>query len=133
MSYSEDIVRVHLENPESINVQKTEEKEPEHFTFGTRVVANATGYDSSCQLLAEDPLRKDWSVTTLDQPIILCHSPTSAANAANQINTVAIPPMGAIIAAGAAFSFTGTGGVWIAATSATPTRVSFAVNRRGSA
>lgn len=137
---SEDIIRVHLENPQDILLMPprvTEEKEPEHFVFGTYVIANATGYDLYKQLLPEDPLRKDWSVMTVDQPIVLCHSANQAASYAGQVanaaSSVTVPPTGAFIPAGSAFTFTGTGAVWIAATSATPTRVSYAANRRGSA
>lgn len=129
---SEDVIRVHVENAADVRAVSTEEKEPEHFVFGTRVVAAATGYDTYTQLLAEDPQRKDWSVMPVDQPIILCHSAAQAGNPSNQVASTVNPPVGAYIPAGGAFTFVGTGAVWIAAASATPTRVSFAVNRRGS-
>lgn len=130
---SEDVVRVHVENADDLRVQKTEEHEPEHFAFTTRVIGNAAGYDLYTQLLAEDPRRKDFSILTVDAPIVLCHSAAQANAASNIVATTAQPPQGAYIPAGTSFTFTGTGAVWIAATSATPTRVSVAANRRGSA
>ena len=130
---SEDVIRVHIENADDVKSVSTVEKEPEHFAFGTRVIANAAGYDKFTLLLNEDPQRKDWSITTIDQAIVMCHSAAQANSASNQVASTVSPPDGALINAGGAFTFVGTGPVWIAATSATPTRVSYAVNRRGSA
>jgi hypothetical protein len=130
---SDDVIRVHVENAEELRALPTEELEPEHAIFQTVVVANAAGYDKYTQILAEDPLRKDWSIYSVDQAIVICHSAAQANAAANQVASVINPPVGAYLGAGSALTLTGRSAVWIAATSATPTRVSVAINRRGSA
>ena len=129
-SITEEVVRVHLENPEDINVQKTEEHEPEHFVFSTVAVAfNTTGYNNFEQVVALDPLRKDWSITVLDNPVVLCHSHQQMTDPANQVSGLPFP-QGAMLPAGQSFTFTGTGPAWVVATVAAASRVSIAVNRR---
>jgi hypothetical protein len=126
---SDGVVRVHLENPEEISVQKTEEKEPEHFTFYTVVVAaGVTGYNLSEQVLPEDPLRKDWSILACDAPVVLCNK-AQVNDKANQVTGVPYP-QGGYLPQNASVSSTGTAQLFVVATSATPSRVSVFVNRR---
>jgi hypothetical protein len=127
---SEDVVRVHLENPTDIAIQRTEEKEPEHFVFSTVVVAGATaGLSPSEQVLAEDPLRKDFSILAIDNPVVIC-SKAQLSNPANQVAGVPFP-QGAYLPAGSSFSSTGTAQLFVVATVAAASRVALFVNRRG--
>jgi len=129
-SIKDEVGRVHLENPEDINVQKTEEKEPEHFVFRTFTVANnVAGYDNNELILALDPLRKEASILAVDRAIVLCHSRNQLTDPANQVTNVP-NPQGAYLPANAAVTVQGTGRVWAVATSATPTRITVIANRR---
>jgi hypothetical protein len=123
-------IRVRLMNPEDIAVTRTEEKEPEHFQLYTVVVANATGYDLFAQVLPEDPLRKDWSILAVDAPVVVCNK-AQVNDKANQVSGVPFP-QGGYLPQGGAITGTGTAQAFVVATSATPTRVSVFVNRRGS-
>ena len=129
---SEDVIRVHLENPGDIAIQQTEEKEPEHFVFSTVVVAyNTTGYNNFEQVAAQDPLRKEFTITAVDNPVVLCHSHQQLTDPANQV--LGVPyPQGALLVAGQSFDLTGTGPAWVVATVGAASRVSIAVNRRNS-
>jgi hypothetical protein len=124
-----DAVKVHLTNPEDIGITRTEEKEPQHFVFSTVVIAfNATGYNPHEIVLMEDPLRKDWSILAVDEPIVLCNK-QQRYDPANQVAGVPYP-QGAYLPAGSSITGTGTAQLYAVATSATPTRVSIFVNRR---
>lgn len=127
--HSEGVVRVHLENPEDIHVQKTEEKEPEHFVFSTVVVAHGVaGYNNYEQVLPEDPLRKDWSILAVDAAVVICNK-AQLNDPANQVAAVPFP-QGGLLPQNASISGTGTAQIFAVATSATPCRVSVFVNRR---
>lgn len=127
---SDGIVRVHLENPQDIAIQRTEEHEPEHFNFYTVVVAyGVTGYNPFEQVLPEDPLRKDWSILAVDGPVVLCNK-LQVNDKANQVANVPFP-QGGYLPQNASVSGTGTAQLFAVATSATPCRVSVFVNRRG--
>jgi hypothetical protein len=124
-------IGVRLMNPEDIAVTRTEEKEPEHFQFYTVVVAfGVTGYNNFEQVLPEDPLRKDWSIVTWDAPVVICNK-AQVNDKANQVSGVPFP-QGGLLQQGSAVTGTGTAQAFVVATSATPTRVSVFVNRRGS-
>jgi hypothetical protein len=132
MNISEDVVRVHLENPNDIAIQRTEEKEPEHFVFSTVVVASATnGINPFEQVFALDPLRKDFSISAVDNPVVICHTAAQLSDKNNQAAGVPFP-QGAYLAAGQSFTGTGTGRLWVVATVAGASRVSIFENRRGS-
>lgn len=127
---SDDVIRVHLENPEDVRPGNVEEREPEHFVFSTVAVAfNTAGYNNSEQLLAEDPLRKDFSVLSVDNPVVICHSASQLTDPANQVANTPYP-QGALVPAGVSVTGTGTGRVWVVATTAQPSRVSVFINRR---
>jgi hypothetical protein len=128
---TDSIVRVHLENPEAIKIQRTEEKEPEHFQFSTVVVAyNTPGYNNYEPVLPLDPLRKDWSILAVDGPVVVCNK-AQVNDKANQVAGVPFP-QGGYLAQGGSITGTGTAEAFVVATSATPVRVSVFVNRRGS-
>jgi hypothetical protein len=130
MNISEDVVRVHLENPNDIAIQRTEEKEPEHFVFSTVAVAfNTTGYNNFEQVLALDPLRKDASILAVDNAVVVCHSHQQMTDPANQVAGVPFP-QGAYLPAGSSLTVAGTGPCWVVATVASASRISIAVNRR---
>ena len=128
-SLSEEVVRVHLENASDINVQRTEEKEPEFFTFATVVVASAGSFNLFEQVCMLDPLRKEVSILAVDSPVVVCHTVAQAVNPANQIASVPFP-QGAYLPVGVSLTLGGTGPVWVAATVATASRVSVAQSRR---
>lgn len=126
MSYTDDIVRVHIENPDDIKTVRTEEHEPEHFVFSTFTLT--PGQTINSELLMLDPMRKGASILPIDAPIVLCHSAATAASIANQ-NAAFSDPDGAYIPQLNSVSLTGTGPVWGACQTAT--RVSVIINRRG--
>lgn len=127
---SEDIVRVHVENANDLKVQKTEEKEPEHVTFATFVVANGIpGINLIEQIAEEDILRKEISILAIDQPVVVCHTYNQASNAANQVASVPFP-QGAYLPIATALTLNTTARMWVVATSATQTRVSVSITRR---
>jgi hypothetical protein len=126
----DEAIKVHIVNTDDIRVQRTEEKEPEHFVFSTYVVASAlAGYNTIEQVLAEDPLRKDASILAVDSPIVVCHSPAQANSPANQVAGVPYP-QGAYLPANQSITIAGTGRVFVVATVNTASRVSVAINRR---
>lgn len=125
-----DIIEVKVTNPEEFLPVK--EVEPEYYTFVTYVVAfNTVGYAPYQKVLELDPLRKDWSIYTVDQPVVLCHAFAQVGSPRNQDTNVPNPE-GAYLGTGTALTFTGTGEVWVVATSTLPTRVSLAISRRRS-
>lgn len=107
-------------------VFRTEETEPEHFSFST-VTLTPGQNPLDNQILAHDPMRKAASIVSNDAPIILCNSPAQAASPANQVSGFPAPD-GAYIAQGAAVAVTGTGAAWAACQA--PTRVTLILNRR---
>lgn len=130
MSYSEDIIRVHVENTQDLKVERTEEKEPEHVTFATFVVANGIGGINLIEQVAEeDPLRKEISILAIDSPIVVCHSYAQASNPANQVTNVPFP-QGAYLPVGVALTLNTTARMWVVATAATASRVGISITRR---
>ena len=126
MTYTEDIVRVHIENADDIRTVRTEEREPEHFVFST--ITLAPGQTVNNNLLMLDPMRKAASLLPIDAPLILCHSAAQAASVSNQ-NAAFTDPDGAYVPQGTSIALTGTGPVWGAVQAAC--RVSVIINRRG--
>jgi hypothetical protein len=123
-------IPVHVVNPEDFAAGNVEEHEPEHFQFYTVVVAfNTTGYNNIEQILPEDPLRKDWSIVSLDAAVVVCNK-AQAFDKANQVTNVPFP-QGAVLGAGMAVTGTGTAQAFVVATGSTPSRVGVFVNRRG--
>jgi hypothetical protein len=106
-------------------VFRTEEKEPEHFSFTTITLVAG---QAAATLLALDPLRKDASILSIDAPIVLCDSAAQAMSAGNQVSGFTAPD-GAYVPQGTSVGLTGTGQVWAACQ--VNTRVSVIVNRRG--
>jgi hypothetical protein len=105
-------------------VFRTEEHEPEHFSFTTVTLIPG---QSAQQLLAHDPLRKDASILPIDAPIVLCDSPAQAMSVANQAAGIPAPD-GAYVPQGTSVGLSGTGQVFGACSVAT--RVSIVINRR---
>jgi len=127
-----EIVNVHVVNPDEMSgASPTKEIEPEHFICSTYVVNTAQNSTIQAQVLALDLLRKDATILTTDNPIVICHTYRQTQDPNNQV--AGVPnPVGAYLPAGASLSVSGTGPLWVVATVATPSRVSVAVNRRGS-
>ena len=133
-----DTVNVHVTNPQDIGAVKTEEHEPEFFNCYTITVQQGQGtiqgpgIQPYAQLLALDPLRKSAAILNNDQPVVLCHAQNQTTDPANQ--AAGVPnPQGAYLPAGGNARFTGTGPLWVVATTSTgPTRVSVIVSRRES-
>ena len=129
-SLSEEVVRVHLENASDIQVvTRTEEKEPEYFSFATVIVANGGSFNLIEQVCALDLLRKEISFIAVDSPVVVCHSIAQAMNPANQVANVPFP-QGAFLPVGTSLTLGGTGPIWVVATVATASRVSVAQSRR---
>jgi hypothetical protein len=126
-----DAIPVHIVNPEDFAAGNVEEHEPEHMQFYTVVVAyNTTGYNNYEQVLPEDPLRKDWSIVSMDAAVVICNK-AQVSDKANQVANVPFP-QGAVLPANTAVTGTGTAQVFVVATGSTPSRVGVFVNRRGS-
>lgn len=127
---SEDVIRVHVENTGDFpNPGNAEEREPESFSLSTVVVSTAAPYNKIESVLSQDPLRKDFSLVSLDGTVILCHSQAQANSASNQ--SAGLPaPDGAVLGQGQAITGTGTGRMWAVATGAAPCRVGIFINRR---
>lgn len=111
---------------------------PQHITTITVVVQTGTNDPDRAvrQLLPLDPLRVQAIVQVHDQPVVLCHSRNQAQAADN--TTASTPaPQGAWVEAAAGVPSVplvihGGSEMWVAATSATATRVSVIVERRTS-
>jgi hypothetical protein len=126
MTYTDDVVRVHVENASELHTVRTEEREPEHFVFSTFTLI--PGQTINSEVLMLDPMRKGASLLAIDAAIVLCHSATQAASAANQV--AGLPdPDGAYVPQGVSVALSGTGPAWFAGPTAT--RVSLIINRRG--
>jgi hypothetical protein len=128
-------VGVHITNFEDL-VFRTEETEPEHFSFQTLLLepgqsggqVGSGGQPGQQQILALDPLRKDASIVPLDFPIALCSSAQQASRPWTTFGGLLVPD-GALVQAGQSVSLEGTGGAWASCQSAT--RVVVIINRRG--
>ena len=118
-------VAVHVDNFSEM-VFRTEETEPEHFSFST-ITLNPGQNPLDNQILANDPLRKAASILPVDAPIVLCDSPAQAASPSNQVSGFTAPD-GAYTPQGTSVSVTGTGPAWAACQS--PTRVAVIISRR---
>jgi hypothetical protein len=124
-----DAVKVHVTNADDFSIQKVEEREPEHFVFSTVVVAfNLPGYNNYEQALPEDPLRKDFSILSLDNPVVIC-TKAQLTDTANQKPGVPFP-QGGLLPAGTSVTGTGTAQIFVVATTGAASRVSLFVNRR---
>jgi hypothetical protein len=127
-------IPVHLSNPEDM-IFRTEEHEPEHFSFQTYVAqpgagggAVGTGGQGSAQmLLGLDPLRKSASINSADAPIVLCDSAQQASRPANQVAGFPFPD-GAYVAQGQPVNLSGTAAVYVACQA--QTRITVIQNRR---
>lgn len=106
---------------------RTEEKEPEHFSFSTIILTPGQSPLDN-QILAHDPLRKSAAILPIDAAIVLCDSPGQAASPSNQAAGFAAPD-GAYTPQGTSVAVTGTGPAWAACQ--VQTRVSLIINRRG--
>lgn len=125
---------------------KTEEREPEHFVFYTRVIppfstpqepggegAQVAG-EWYQQILNNDPKRKSAAIYFPDGPAILCHSEAQASNIANITPATTPFPEGAFFPQGASAAMDGTGPAWVVNPSASAViRVTVITNRRGDA
>jgi hypothetical protein len=137
MTHEDDsAVGVHITNFEDL-IFRTEETEPEHFSFQTIILEPGqsggqvgTGGQGSAQLLlALDPLRKDASIVSIDSAIALCDSPAQAGRPWNTVNGLLVPD-GAYTPAGVPIALAGTGAVY--GSTQAITRVCVIINRRAS-
>ena len=123
-----DPIGVRVMNFEEM-VFRTEEHEPEHFSFATITALPGQQNAQQNQLLPEDPLRKTASILPIDAPIVLCNSMAQAMSASNQLTGFAAVD-GAYLPQGTPATLDGTGAVYMACQAAT--RVSVITNRRKS-
>ena len=95
-----------------------------HFTV---VISTAT--NPVVQLLPRDYDRLEARVLTADEPVVLAQTREMAEAPNNQVTAVPAP-VGAYLPAGLDRTLRSCDELWVAATSATPTRVSVSVSRR---
>jgi hypothetical protein len=95
-----------------------------HFTM---VVS--TGTNAVQQLLPRDYDRLEARVLAVDEPVVLAQSKEMAESVANQVASVPAP-VGSYLPVSLDRVLRHCDEVWVAATSATPTRVSVVVSRR---
>jgi hypothetical protein len=96
-----------------------------HFTMVFSTGVNAVG-----QLLPRDYDRLEARILTIDEPVVLAQSKEMAENSLNAANAAGLPAVGAVLPIGIDRALRNCDEVWVAATSATPTRVSVSVSRR---
>lgn len=96
-----------------------------HFTM---VVS--TGTNPVDQLLGRDYDRVEARILTIDEPVVLAQSKEMAESAQNAANAAGLPAVGSVLPIGLDRVVSNCDEVWVAATSATPTRVSVIVSRR---
>lgn len=89
----------------------------------------STGTNAVEQLLGRDYDRFEAMILTADEPVVLAQSREVASSAANQVASVP-QPAGAYLPTLTWLPWRNCDEVWVAATSATPTRVSVVVSRR---
>lgn len=126
-----DPVPVHICEP-----VVTVETVPQHMTASTFVLSTANADQALQQILPQDPLRVRAVVIVHDQPVIICHSRSSANAPANTV-TATPDPSGAFVYASATapsrpIPFYGVQEVWVAATVSDAARVSVFAYRRTS-
>lgn len=128
-------VRVHIDNPEDLKGDLTEEIEPQHFVCTTFSLAAATPNNpngNTAQVLYLDTLRKNAVILSIDSAVVVCHTWRQTQDPANQVAAVPFPD-GYYLPIGVPLEIDGTGPLWVVATQiATSSRVSVAINRRGS-
>jgi hypothetical protein len=96
----------------------------DHFTM---VVS--TGTNPVVQLLPRDYDRLEARILAVDEPVVLAQSREMAEASANQVTAVP-DPVGSYLPVSLDRVLRNCDEVWVAATSATPTRVSVVVSRR---
>ena len=104
---------------------KVQLRVPEIASASTIVIAAAAGYRSVQRLVGEDGRRGKAVVMTLDQPVIVCFSRVAADDPRNAVNAAGLPAGGFVLPVSVPLPVETASEVWVAATSATPTRVSF--------
>lgn len=105
---------------------------PQEFTTHTislgtgSVTSEGNGID---ELLPQDELRVRATILAIDQDIVICHSKAQAGDPAN--SAALVPnPSGFYLPKGIPYLITTTRRLWVAATNATPTRISVSTERR---
>lgn len=115
----------------SYEAVKVDVLEPE--VIGARTLSVSTSLNSVQRILGADPNRKRAVVMTLDEPIVVCNSQTSASDNRNATNAAGQSAGGFVLlpVSSAATGYSpvsleirSRGEVWVAATSSTATRVS---------
>jgi hypothetical protein len=114
----------------------TVETVPQHMTASTFVVSTTNADQAIQQILPQDPLRVRAVVIVHDQPVIICHSRSSANASANTASGTPQPSGGYVQADPTTPSppipFYGVQEVWAAATYGEPARVTVFSYRRSS-
>lgn len=102
---------------------------PQHVSCTTVIVA--TGADGGVeQILPQDPLRVRAQIIVSDMPVVLCHSRPQAGSTSNQVASVPNPSGAYLPVATSPVAIQGTQPMYVAATSATPARVTVIAERR---
>ncbi|HXC83877.1 MAG TPA: hypothetical protein VNV62_18670 [Trebonia sp.] len=90
----------------------------------------STAVNPVVQLLPRDYDRLEARILTIDEPVVLATSREMAESPANAVNAAGLPAVGSVLPVGIDRVRRNCDEVWVAATSATPTRVSVSVSRR---
>jgi hypothetical protein len=101
----------------------------QHITCQTIVIASGDTQGGVWALLPLDPLRVRAVILSVDQDVVICHTRPQAQASGNTGSSVP-NPSGAYLPKTTMLTLNGTQEMWVAATSATPTRVSITVERR---
>lgn len=102
---------------------------PQHISTYTVVVATGTTAQVA-ELLPLDLLRVSARIIVSDQAVVVCHSQAQAQDSSNRVASVPNPSGAYLPVSTAPVPITGTQQMWVAATSATPARVTVISERR---
>jgi hypothetical protein len=91
-------------------------------------VVTATGTNPVLLLLPRDPMRYRATIMTIDEPVVLANTKDLASNSANQVTSVP-NPTGFYLPITTPVVIQSKGPCYVAATSATATRISVAVEK----
>lgn len=104
---------------------KVQLRVPEVASASTIVIANATGYHSVQKLIGEDGQRCKAVLLALDEPVIVCFNRPAADDPRNAVNAAGLSAGGFVLPVNVPLPLDTSAMIYVAATSATPTRVSF--------
>lgn len=109
--------------PRKANEVPTQERVPEVAQAST--MSMSTLVNPFLRLIGADPNRKAATVMTLDEPVVISFNGQSAKDPRNAATAAGQSANGFVLPTNIPVAFDTTSEIWVTATSATPTRVSF--------